>query len=223
MKRWIYLAVFLMLIEISSATRLYGSVYDFSLNRQKNAIVEINSTPRQLVVAADGDYSFELPLGSYEIKARYVVFNETQSSVAEAIDIRKEGSFRLDLILFPSFEAEEEILEETSFEVEDIEEKSYNRYMIIGVFIFALIIFLIYKYKDRLVKRLVKHKDEIEIDEEKDIISFIKKHGRRITQKDIRKNFPSSEAKISLILTDLEDKGIIKKIKKGRGNIIILK
>ena len=42
-------------------------------------------------------------------------------------------------------------------------------------------------------------------------------------QKDIRKNFPSSEAKISLILTELEEKGIIKKIKRGRGNIIVLK
>ena len=33
--------------------------------------------------------------------------------------------------------------------------------------------------------------------------------------------FPDSEAKISLVLTELEAKGKIKKIKKGRGNIII--
>ena len=32
-----------------------------------------------------------------------------------------------------------------------------------------------------------------------------------------------SEAKISLILTELEHKGQIEKVKKGRGNVIILK
>ncbi len=32
-----------------------------------------------------------------------------------------------------------------------------------------------------------------------------------------------SEAKISLILTELEHKGKVEKIKKGRGNVILLK
>ena len=44
-----------------------------------------------------------------------------------------------------------------------------------------------------------------------------------MTQKDIRKSIPFSEAKVSLILADLEHTGKIEKIKKGRGNIIILK
>ncbi|MFC1769333.1 helix-turn-helix transcriptional regulator, partial [Nanoarchaeota archaeon] len=50
-----------------------------------------------------------------------------------------------------------------------------------------------------------------------------KKEGGRTTQKDIRKNFPQSEAKVSLMVTDLEHKGYLEKIKKGRGNVIILK
>jgi uncharacterized membrane protein len=33
---------------------------------------------------------------------------------------------------------------------------------------------------------------------------------------------PYSEAKVSLIVSDLESRGIIKKIKKGRGNILII-
>ncbi|MBS3149146.1 hypothetical protein J4455_00425 [Candidatus Woesearchaeota archaeon] len=43
-----------------------------------------------------------------------------------------------------------------------------------------------------------------------------------MTQKDIRKELKISEAKVSLILTQLESEGRIKKIKKGRGNIVIL-
>ncbi|MHC1584962.1 MAG: helix-turn-helix transcriptional regulator, partial [Candidatus Syntropharchaeia archaeon] len=31
-----------------------------------------------------------------------------------------------------------------------------------------------------------------------------------------------SEAKISLMITDLENRGLVTKIKKGRGNVIIL-
>ncbi|MEK6827817.1 MAG: hypothetical protein AABX78_00550, partial [Nanoarchaeota archaeon] len=55
------------------------------------------------------------------------------------------------------------------------------------------------------------------------LIKIIKKEDGRTTQKDIRKQIPLSEAKISLMIAELEHKGIIEKIKKGRGNIIILK
>jgi uncharacterized membrane protein len=52
------------------------------------------------------------------------------------------------------------------------------------------------------------------------VLEIIKKE-KRITQKDIRKQLPDSEAKISLVISEFEAQGIIKKIKKGRGNIII--
>ncbi len=55
------------------------------------------------------------------------------------------------------------------------------------------------------------------------LTKIIKQEGGRTTQKDIRKQIPLSEAKISLMITELEHKGVIEKIKKGRGNIIILK
>ncbi|HIH42719.1 TPA: hypothetical protein HA246_03675 [Candidatus Woesearchaeota archaeon] len=54
------------------------------------------------------------------------------------------------------------------------------------------------------------------------VLDFIRSQEGRTTQKDIRKNFPSSEAKISLILTDLEAQGKIRKIKKGRGNVVVM-
>jgi uncharacterized membrane protein len=54
----------------------------------------------------------------------------------------------------------------------------------------------------------------------KNALSIIKKE-KRITQKDLRRQIPLSEGKISLILTHLEYDGKIRKIKKGRGNILI--
>ena len=43
-----------------------------------------------------------------------------------------------------------------------------------------------------------------------------------MTQKEIRKHFAMGEAKISLLITELEALNKIKKIKKGRSNVIIL-
>ncbi len=57
----------------------------------------------------------------------------------------------------------------------------------------------------------------------KEVIEFIESQGGSTTQKDIRKKFTSSEAKISLVITELAHKDRIEKIKKGRGNIIVLK
>jgi len=64
-------------------------------------------------------------------------------------------------------------------------------------------------------------KSESQLDEyAHNALQLIKKE-KRTTQKDLRKEIPLSEAKISLIVTELEDKGKIRKIKKGRGNILI--
>lgn len=54
------------------------------------------------------------------------------------------------------------------------------------------------------------------------VLSIIEKSDGRITQLDLRKMLPYSEAKVSLIVTDLESRGLVKKIKKGRGNVLIL-
>jgi uncharacterized membrane protein len=55
-----------------------------------------------------------------------------------------------------------------------------------------------------------------------EVIRIIEKNGGRITRLELRKALPYSEAKVSLMVSDLESRGIVKKIKKGRGNIIIL-
>ncbi|KAB3547228.1 MAG: MarR family transcriptional regulator, partial [ANME-2 cluster archaeon] len=55
-----------------------------------------------------------------------------------------------------------------------------------------------------------------------EVLSIIREHEGRITQKDLRMRLNCSEAKASLMVTDLEDRGLVKKVKRGRGNVIIL-
>ena len=57
----------------------------------------------------------------------------------------------------------------------------------------------------------------------KEIIGILEKSGGRMTQKDLRARLNCSEAKVSLMVTDLEDRGLVHKVKKGRGNIILLR
>lgn len=60
-------------------------------------------------------------------------------------------------------------------------------------------------------------------DDLRELIAILAKNGNRMTQKDLRGILRRhSEAKVSLMITDLEDRGLVRKIKKGRGNVIIL-
>jgi len=60
-------------------------------------------------------------------------------------------------------------------------------------------------------------------DDLKEVLEILKSEGGRITQKELRKRLGYSEAKMSLIVADLERRGLVEKIKKGRGNVIFLK
>ncbi len=201
-----------------STAIIKGTIYDLDLNKVKNAIVTVNSTPKQTIVAVDGEYSFELPLGSYKIEAKILSYNVTEACTTETIEIKHPGTYNTDLILFPNLLPEEEILEE-EIDVSEIIGKKTNIapiILIVACVLVALLLFIIFYKKKRKKKPLEK------TDIEK-VIEFIKKEGGRTTQKAIRQHLFLSEAKASLLITEMEHKGLIQKIKKGRGNIIILK
>ncbi len=221
LKKLVYFFMFLFLINLVAATTLHGTVYSFDLEKRNNAVVSVNTIPPQTKVAKEGTYSFDLPFGEYTITASYTQ-DGSKETISENIKIQEQGSFILDLILFPSFEEEELLFEEAEQEVAEHEyfEKDYTLLIIIVIIGFVIIIYLILKYKKTLKNPVEKPKVSDLADE---IVAFIKKKGRRTTQKDIRKQFPLSEAKISLIISELEEKNIVKRIKKGRGNIIVLR
>jgi len=222
MKKILLLLIFLILINSCLAATIHGTVYDEGLDVVKDSIVEVDSTPVQRQVAKDGTYRFTLPEGSYTLTIKY-----DGQATEEEIMIEKDGDYVLDLFLFPSFEEEDELMAETGdIIIEDEYFKETNKTLfaitsLIIVLIIAVVIFYFLKKEKPEIK--VGIEDVLEDDEAKKYLEFIKKQGGRVTQKDIRKNFPMSEAKISLVITELEHKGKVEKIKKGRSNIIILK
>lgn len=67
----------------------------------------------------------------------------------------------------------------------------------------------------------VKEHSKLNLPEDlKELLEMVRASGNRITQRELRKKSPYSESKVSLMLSDLEERGLIEKFKRGRGNII---
>lgn len=254
--------IILILIKLASGAVLKGSTYDISLNSLNNVIVKVNTEPPQQMIVKDGIYSFNIPKGKYNISAEYFEDNLLKYKDFKEIEIKDDGEFVYDLILFPTFDEEDTLFNDVDFSVPYDDEKiNYKLIAVIVVLGIILItggyfLFLFYKKKiksagkrntgetkepsetseeekiDKTKGKKEKKDKEPETDSEKensetddyykDVLNLIKTQ-KRTTQKEIRKEIPLSEAKISLILSEMEHKGIIEKIKKGRGNIIVLK
>jgi len=131
---------------------------------------------------------------------------------------------RFDLILFPSLEEVEEI---PDFPVVDQQEEF--PYYIVAILVsgFVLAALFIVKIRSEKQPELLEQEvtpEEYDLPEDlAEVVELIKREGGRITQKELRKKLGYSEAKMSLIIADLERRGIVEKVKKGRGNIIFLK
>lgn len=213
MGKLLLLLLFIFCTNLASATILYGNIYTWDLQPISNIYVTIDSTPQQNMVSTDGTYSFELNSGTYTLIAEQRQSGETLARSTEEITVNEEGTFRVDIILFPEIEEEPEDIDPGEL---DLNGKKANYYLIALAVIF-IVSFLVWLNK-RFSK---KHPDET--DETDEVLEIIKKQGGRTTQKEIRKVLGLSEAKVSLIITELEHKNKVEKIKKGRGNIIILK
>jgi len=221
--------VLLLMVPSVLAASIHGTVYDFGLNTLSNTVIEINTTPLQKMVAKNGTYAFNVPPGRYTLTARH---DKSDSWIEENISATVEGDYVLDLILLPALEKDEALLEEEP-EVPMVEDVIQDRPVtqwLLWIVVFALLAYIVYKVSRRPLKvvekvvhrETIKEVREVAVPEElQKVMEFIEKEGGRTTQKDIRKNFPYSEAKISLMIDDLEAKGLIKKVKKGRGNLIL--
>ncbi len=228
-------------LPLINAAKIKGAVYSFSLEKVTNARVEINTTPHQVFISRNATYQFYVPKGAYLLNAT-VLAKPENGQVQEIIDIRDDGEYTLDLILFPRDEEDYADVDEP-LEIENglFEPQNRNQKLpfllpfLIGILVVAGGIFGVFIFLKNPLRRFLKKGDVTENSYAKEnfsvsadddramILRILAEHGRRMTQKDLRKKMPYSEAKISLALAELEKKGAITKIKKGRGNIIILK
>ena len=233
------------MVMSAQAAKVYGSLYEWSdLEKPlKNVIVEIeeNATRVQYKVSSDGAYSFDISPGNYVLKAKYYINNILEFSGEEKLQIyRPDDSRNLDLLLFPPIDSDYEYLGDINLtgELEPKDPLVSNYIAVIFVVLLIAIIFLLFFWKKKR-KPVIPEQEEIPSepptnvtkpienmtrelpDDLHELYDLILQKGGRTTQKEIRKYAKYGEAKVSLMLADLEDRGLIKKIKKGRSNIII--
>ncbi len=200
--RFVTLILLLALATPVVADTIYGKVYSWDTLEPIEAVVLIKNGVEQRMVAINGSYSFKVEPGNYTIIAK------SRDLIAiEHVNVR--GEVRFDLILFPEFELPEEVPEIPS-------EQDYS---VVALLLSFAGIVAIYAFK----RISLKPKEELLPEDLKAVIEVIKANGGRITQKELRKRLGFSEAKMSLIIADLERRGVIEKVKKGRGNVIFLK
>ncbi|MDO8642506.1 MAG: hypothetical protein Q7R76_02835 [Candidatus Woesearchaeota archaeon] len=246
---FVLLAMLISLQMVSAAALIHGTIYNLDLKKLEKAVAEISTSPKQRMVSTDGTYAFTVDKGEYIIRAQYKE-NASLLTTEERVVVKEDGSYVFDLFLLPSFAAEDDILAESALDVDNIfiEEKRFTTYALFGVagIIVLVVIYVFYKFMnspERKKKKVssenegnneneteetsTENDEDNEIKKEEDavaqqVMEFIKEQDGRTTQKELRKQVPLSEGKISLVLTELETAGKIRKIKKGRGNIIIL-
>ncbi|AFV23029.1 hypothetical protein Mpsy_0820 [Methanolobus psychrophilus R15] len=226
---------------------VHGVIYEWgTFEPLENVIVEVNSTPSQSMLARYGLYSFNLAPGNYVISASYYRNNVFVYSAQEEITIKGSGDYVMDIIFLPTFY--DSGLDETEFtelnELADLAQetdmgRSSFSYGTLSMIILTALAFvagahlLTTRHKVNLAREeeflpadetLFSVSDEHNAlpDDLQEVVYVISRHGGRITQKDLRGALKHSEAKVSLMVSDLENRGIVQKFKKGRGNVIIL-
>jgi len=231
-KPWILLdsmlrAVLLMLLlaACAQAATIEGEIYEWSsLSVLTDIIVEVNSTPKQTFVSKDGSYSFSLPPGSYEINAAY----DDGLSAKETVEVRMDGDFRIDLLLVPQF-VEEDILEgadelgvDKELRIPGIKRPEKQEQWGLGDTVYLLVPLLALLGAIIALKYIRSTKpDRGPLPEDLDeVIALLRKRGGRMNQKELRIEMNQSESKMSLMVTDLEDRGLVKRVKRGRANMI---
>lgn len=90
-----------------SMATIHGAVYGWdTFEPLENAVVEVNSTPSQSMVARYGMYSFDLVPGDYTIKARYYQNSTLLYSAEETVKVKDDETYVFDLLLLPIYSDE---------------------------------------------------------------------------------------------------------------------
>ncbi|MBI4360284.1 hypothetical protein HY572_00760 [Candidatus Micrarchaeota archaeon] len=228
MKQWFFWLAF---CGLASASVLYGNLYDESLNPSTQALVTLNTTPLQEIVAVNGSYEFQVGPGTYLLSAR-----QANASAEKMVTVAQEGSYRIDLILLGDVDDDTELLEEV-LNASDVptnpstqtESSAWWAYALATLLALAAAAYLMYRNKTRAPQETkiqpgltpAKPIDTPLTTDQNKVLRVIDSFNGRCAQKELRKALNDwSEAKVSMELTELEDRNLIRKIKKGRGNII---
>jgi len=214
----LFLLIMLLLQCSSHSAYVYGDIYSSDLERINQTAIRIEGGFTYQLVTDKANYSIFLPEGEYTVTAS--TFDESGNaalSSQERVIVGAEDQ-RVDIILKPAWRIE------WAFAILAIAAIS-------AVFLWSNRRWdtkapgktpqahegeegAAFKEKQPLA-------EQIELDDDaKSVLRALDGMEGRATQKELKETLRFSDAKLSLILTELEGLGHIKKFRRGRANII---
>jgi uncharacterized membrane protein len=241
-----FLLAGMMVLPSVHATMISGTVYDgLTLEVKENSIITIDTTPAQTKVSKDGSYTFDVGEGTYRVVAEYRENGIVLQRAEKEVIIVDEGSYTIDLIMLPELgDVPTEPLPNEEKPLTIIDQLLAGPVIwlvllgiVLGVGGYAIVNTRMNVWRAKKKTHAseneknnpTKHEENSREEEKteldqyaKEVIQHLKRGGNRLTQKELREKVTIGEAKVSLVVSELESEKIIKKIKKGRANILIL-
>jgi uncharacterized membrane protein len=238
--RVLFPLIFLLLFSSTFAATLEGKVVAWqTLAPLELVVVDVEGASHQRIVATNGRYSLSLVPGDYALQAIYYENNYPVLYALETISLPSDTGYTFDLVLFPV--SGEDVNRLTllggaeNFGTQPTPDPVgfVDGYLGAGLLVLIVVGFLYYFRKqlkknttkndsEKMGEELTKEQDEPFDQYCREVVAILKRSGNRLTQKELREKMDVGEAKVSLIISELEEAGKVKKIKQGRGNIIVL-
>lgn len=188
----------LLVASLSHASFVYGDIYENNLEKLNKTVISVEGGFSYQLVTDKANYSIFLPEGEYTISASATDGSGSALRAEERVKVGPEDQ-RMDLVLKPMMDIGQ-----------------------LGLLVAFLLVVMVSIWSNR--HRLMKPKPQAkpaELDgDAKSVLKLLDGFEGRATQKELKEALRFSDAKLSLILTELEHLGKIKKFKRGRANII---
>lgn len=219
---------FFALFAVLHAATLQGNVYSAdSFDAVQGAMVKLEGASTYQAFSSDGTYSMEVAPGVYNISATYYENGSLKGYAKDEIVVGVEGA-SYDIVLFSpdEFEGVEGFgIGEIDENIPEGQKEDWTVWIGGLVLLIAVVAagayFFLLKKKG---KNLPEAEKKRELDEEeKKVIEILKNSEGMRNQKELREILKCTDTKISLLISSLEAQGYVKRIKKGRENIVKLK
>lgn len=178
---------------------IYGDVYRHDFEKLNETVIRVDGDFSYRLVTENANYSLFLPPGEFTLSASSFDENGNLEFYTEEKLVIGEQDQRIDLVLMPA-----------------------NNYLLYaGILLIFVLAGLWADSRFRSKQQPVAKPRKIELDEDaKKVLQALESFENRATQKELREELKFSDAKLSLILTELEQLGRVKKFKRGRANIV---
>ncbi|VVB70814.1 Uncharacterised protein [uncultured archaeon] len=220
-----FILLFSLLFLSVEAVVLSGTIYD-SDNDQvaKNILMKLEGTNSYQYFSTNGTFSINVTPGNYTVLLLDIVNNTLMRQGSESIFIEDDSVN--DFLIFPveSGYSQDYVnvsqlfdLPEATVDASSSSTSSSSNYLLLYLVILLLLSGIIAYFLFLKRKPILSTNNLVLSSEEQLIYNLIKKE-KIISQKELRKNVSFSEAKVSMVLSSLEEKGLLRRIKKGNAN-----